>query len=186
MSSETSLFPGALISPKIQEVLPKGYICRALQRSDFRHGQLDVLGGLTHVGEITEDQWTERYDAMNKCNNTYFVLVIVDTNRDAEKMIVGTGTLIVEQKFLYNLGMQGHIEDVAVAADQQGKKLGVLLIEALGHIAEHVGCYKACISLLTILDCHPEREGFYLKCGYEKRGLEMHRYHDPVAQKYSV
>lgn len=52
---------------------------------------------------------------------------------------------------LYKLGMQGHIEDVAVAADQQGKKFGVLLIQALGHIAEQIGCYKACIPALVTI-----------------------------------
>jgi len=36
----------------------------------------------------------------------------------------------------------GHIEDIAVAKDQQGKKLGLRIIQALDGIAEAVGCYK--------------------------------------------
>ena len=36
----------------------------------------------------------------------------------------------------------GHIEDIVVNKDQQGKKLGLRIIEALGYIAEKVGCYK--------------------------------------------
>lgn len=43
---------------------------------------------------------------------------------------------------LYKLGTQGHIEDIAIKADQQGKKLGLRLIEALDYVAEKVGCYK--------------------------------------------
>jgi len=38
----------------------------------------------------------------------------------------------------------------------------------------------------TILDCSPAKEGFYIKCGYEKAGLEMHCYYDADAQKHRV
>jgi glucosamine-phosphate N-acetyltransferase len=38
--------------------------------------------------------------------------------------------------------MVGHIEDIAVAKDQQGKKLGLRIIHTLDAIAETVGCYK--------------------------------------------
>lgn len=41
-----------------------------------------------------------------------------------------------------NLGMVGHIEDISVAKDQQGKKLGQIIIETLSGVAEKVGCYK--------------------------------------------
>jgi hypothetical protein len=40
------------------------------------------------------------------------------------------------------LGLVGHIEDIAVAKDQQGKKLGLRIIQALDAVAEAVGCYK--------------------------------------------
>lgn len=43
---------------------------------------------------------------------------------------------------IHNLGLVGHIEDIAVAKDQQGKKLGLRIIQALDHIAEKLGCYK--------------------------------------------
>ena len=88
----------------------------------------------------------------------------------------------------------GHIEDIAVDADQQGKKLGLRVIQALTGISENSGCYK------TILNCsdHNMREfscsfslsvsfsvlsmgtdflcvpdvaclAFYEKCGFEKK-----------------
>ncbi len=98
MSSETGLFSETLVSQKAQEALPEGYFFRPLQRSDFKHGHLDVLRGLAHVGDITEEQWTEQYDNMSRCNGTYFVLVIVNKNLETEQSIVGTGTLIVERK----------------------------------------------------------------------------------------
>jgi GNAT superfamily N-acetyltransferase len=75
---------------------------------------------------------------MSKRNDEYFLLCITDSS-DA---IVGTGALIVERKFIHQLGLVGHIEDIAVAKDQQGKKLGLRIIQALDFVAEKVGCYK--------------------------------------------
>jgi glucosamine-phosphate N-acetyltransferase len=97
MASATSLFSTDLVSPKVKAALPEGYTLRPLQRSDFQKGHLDVLRDLAHVGDITEKQWTERFDWMLACNGSYYVLVIVDENRDGGK-IVGTGTLIIEKK----------------------------------------------------------------------------------------
>jgi glucosamine-phosphate N-acetyltransferase len=76
---------------------------------------------------------------------------------------------------IHNLGIVGHIEDIAVAKDQQGKKLGLRIIQALDYVAEKVGCYK------SILDCSDANEGFYVKCGFKRAGLEMAHYYQ--AQK---
>lgn len=73
---------------------------------------------------------------------------------------------------IHHLGLVGHIEDIAVAKDQQGKKLGLRIIQALDYVAEHVGCYK------TILDCSEANEGFYVKCGFKRAGLEMAHYYN--------
>lgn len=93
---------------------------------------------------------------------------------------------------IHNLGLVGHIEDIAVAKDQQGKKLGLRIIQALDYVAEKVGCYK--VSALsvrgprwffflltlpqTILDCSEANEGFYVKCGFKRAGLEMAHYYE--------
>ena len=51
---------------------------------------------------------------------------------------------------IHNLGLVGHIEDIVVNKDQQGKKLGLRIIEALDYIAEKVGCYKVSIILIIV------------------------------------
>jgi glucosamine-phosphate N-acetyltransferase len=75
---------------------------------------------------------------------TYYSIVILDKTSDK---IVGVGTVFIERKFLRGLGSVGHIEDIAVDKSQQGKKLGLRIIEALTSISENSGCYK------TILNC---------------------------------
>jgi glucosamine-phosphate N-acetyltransferase len=163
----TPLFDTTFISPEVLSQLPEGYSCRPLQRNDFHNGFLDVLRVLTTVGDVTEEKWNERYEWIAHRNDEYFMLVITD---DSSK-VVGTGALVVERKFIHNLGMVGHIEDIAVAKDQQGKKLGLRIIQALDYVAEKVGCYK------SILDCSEANEGFYIKCGFRRAGLEMAHYY---------
>ncbi|SLM33316.1 glucosamine-phosphate n-acetyltransferase [Lasallia pustulata] len=105
---------------------------------------------------------------MSGRGDEYFLLCVCD----GEGRVVGTGGLVVERKFIHNLGLVGHIEDIAVLKNQQGKKLGLRIIQALDYVAEKIGCYK------TILDCSEANEGFYVKCGYKRAGLEMAHYYE--------
>ncbi|TVY80998.1 Glucosamine 6-phosphate N-acetyltransferase [Lachnellula suecica] len=167
-AGEAGLFTSDLVSPTIAASLPESYTLRSLRKSDYARGFLDCLRVLTTVGDVTQEQWEERYDWMNtQGKGGYYLLVVDDGNR-----IVGTGALIVERKFIHNLGIVGHIEDIAVAKDQQGKKLGLKIIQALDFIAEKTGCYK------SILDCSEANEGFYVKCGFKRAGLEMAHYYE--------
>ncbi|KKY21707.1 putative glucosamine 6-phosphate n-acetyltransferase [Phaeomoniella chlamydospora] len=70
---------------------------------------------------------------------------------------------------IYNRGIVGHIEEVVVLKGEQGKGLGLKVIQALDSVAKSVGCSK------LILNCSPENIPFYEKCGYEKAGQEMSR-----------
>ncbi|KAL1993792.1 hypothetical protein VTN49DRAFT_2461 [Thermomyces lanuginosus] len=165
--ADEPLFSPSLIPQDIQDLLPEGYVARPLRRSDYAHGYLDVLRVLTTVGDITEDMWNERYSYLARRNDEYYLIVIAD----GTGKIVATGSLIVERKFIHTLGLVGHIEDIAVARDQQGKKLGLRIIQTLDAVAAKVGCYK------SILDCSEANEGFYLKCGFKRAGLEMAHYY---------
>lgn len=57
-----------------------------------------------------------------------------------------------------NLALNGRIEDIAVARDQKGKKMGLRILEALVHISCQAGSYKVSLSnfvsrfLLTVVD----------------------------------
>ncbi|ERF70171.1 Glucosamine 6-phosphate N-acetyltransferase [Endocarpon pusillum Z07020] len=164
----TSLFSSSLISAEVSSRLPEGYSIRPLRRSDYNGGFLPTLKVLTTVGDISEEAFTTRYDFMATRNDTYYILVVCDENNT----VVGTGAVVVERKFIHNLGMVGHIEDIAVAKNQQGKKLGLRIIQALDYVAEKVGCYK------SILDCSEANEGFYVKCGFKRAGLEMAHYYE--------
>lgn len=150
-STDGPLFPASLISPEVIASLPTDYTIRPLRRSDFKRGYLDVLRVLTTVGEISEEQWDQRFDWIASRNDEYYMLVVCD----GEDRVVGTGSLIVERKFIHSLGLVGHIEDIAVEKGQQGKKLGLRIIQALDYVAAQVGCYKVCFLALLMLFLPP-------------------------------
>jgi glucosamine-phosphate N-acetyltransferase len=173
--THVGLFSDDLVSPEVVSKLPEGYRLRALRPTDYNAGFLDCLRVLTTVGEFTEEQFSEQFEAM-RASGSYYIIVVEDPSR-AEKPVVATGALITERKFIHSLGAVGHIEDIAVAKDQQGKKLGLRVIQALDYVAEQVGCYK------TILDCSEANEGFYVKCGFRKAGLQMAHYYEAGKSK---
>jgi glucosamine-phosphate N-acetyltransferase len=117
---------------------------RPLASTDYKRGHLDVLKVLTVVTDPGEEAWVAQFNAIKAATNTYYSIVMVDKATDR---IIGVGTVFIERKFLRGLGSVGHIEDIAVDERQQGKKLGIRVIEALTGISENSGCYK------TILNC---------------------------------
>ncbi|CAG8573567.1 8508_t:CDS:2, partial [Funneliformis mosseae] len=146
-TQENLLFTSKLISPEVQAALPKGYTIRPLASDDYERGFLDVLSVLTVIGNITKAQFlgtlTAQTCSLTSHNHEYFTLVIVSP----QNRIVGAGTIFVERKFIRNTGLVGHIEDIAVDKNQQGKKLGLRIIQALKYTGAKTGCYK------VILDC---------------------------------
>ncbi|KAK7050497.1 glucosamine 6-phosphate N-acetyltransferase [Favolaschia claudopus] len=161
------LFPASLISQDLKSQLHPDVHIRPLASTDHSRGHLTVLSVLTVATDLGEAAWSAQFNAMRGAPQTYYSLVIVDKNSDR---IVGAGTVFIERKFLRGLGSVGHIEDIAVDKQQQGKKLGIRIIQALTHISENIGCYK------TILNCSRDNVPFYVKCGFEEKECEMAKY----------
>lgn len=74
--------------------------------------------------------------------------------------------------------MCGHIEEISIAKEHQGKGLGLKMVRALNALAAAVGCYK------TILNCGERTEQFYVKCGYHNSGIEMSQYFEEAVDSY--
>ncbi len=111
-----------------------------------------MLGVLTQAPDVGAEAWAAQFQAMRSETATYYILVVVSRETD---QIVASGGVFVERKFLRGLGRVGHIEDIAVAREMQGKKLGLRMIQALTQISEDVGCYK------TILNCNENNIGTF-------------------------
>lgn len=94
--ADQGLFSTDLINPAVASALPAGYTVRSLRQSDYDAGFLDCLRVLTTVGEISKDQFNDRYKWMTT-QDGYYVLVIEDSS-SGKPVVVGTGALVVERK----------------------------------------------------------------------------------------
>jgi glucosamine-phosphate N-acetyltransferase len=109
--------------------------------------------------EFTKQQFLDR---MNYIKN-YSDIWVIEEN----KQLVATATIIYEQKFIHNLCILAHVEDVCVREDFRGKGFGKILMNHLEQQAKEKGCYK-----ITLV-CSQENSEFYEKCDLEVRGLQM-------------
>lgn len=141
-----------------------GLLVRPVQNSDYDGRLLMLLGQLTTVGNITRSFFEARIAALGA---TVHMLVVEDMET---KQVVSAGTLLIESKFIHQAGLAGHIEDVVVDSTVRGKGLGKLIIHKLVELAEASGCYK------VILDCAKSNVGFYEKCGFSEKEVQMARY----------
>ena len=140
---------------------------RLLKPSDlkFKSGFWKTLANLAPGKKVSYSQAARAYQRAKKQGN--YIYVAVDS---ADGQIVGTVTLLVEQKFIRNLALAGHIEDVVTQKGFEGQGVASKLIEAALKKAKALGCYK------VILDCRQELVGFYGRFGFEEAEVEMKIY----------
>ena len=134
---------------------------RLLQLDDYYKGFLQLLEQLTTVdaNNISFEEFKNQY---NKMQST--VYVIYDTQNDT---IIGTGSLLIEHKFIHKLGSVGHIEDIVIDKNYRNNGLGKKIIDTLINIAKNNGCYK------VILDCDIKNTTYYEHIGFLNKGNYM-------------
>lgn len=137
---------------------------RRLELGDKSKGFIDLLSQLSSCPQITDAQFELRFSELAALAEDHIICVIEDPSTGR---IVATGSVFVEKKFLRGCGKVGHIEDVVVDDGVRGKKLGQKVVNYLADHAKRVGCYK------VILDCTPELRGFYEKCGFVEKNVQM-------------
>ena len=105
-------------------------------------------------------------DFCNFVNNKHIIVILLIENNN----IIGSGTILYEQKLIHNYGVVAHIEDVIISKEYRGKKYGKILIDYLIDEAKKNKCYK------IILNCDKNVKEFYNKSNFNVSGLEMSYY----------
>jgi glucosamine-phosphate N-acetyltransferase len=136
-------------------------IIRELRKEDLWKGFFTSLDSLRETSSIDKNKANIIFDKIN--SNPDHMIVVAEL----DGKIVGATTLLIEQKFIHNGGIVGHIEDVAVDKKFQGQKIGEKIIKYLLEYAKNQGCYK------TILDCSDDVKPFYEKIGFKKVANEL-------------
>lgn len=141
------------------------FIIRELKEEDFSNGFFETLSNLAEVGKIRNDLNLARGILKRIGSDRNYRIIIAEDKQN--RQVIGTATLLIEQKFIHNGGKAGHIEDVATREGYEGKGIGKKVIEELIKIATENGCYK------VILDCNEKVIEFYEKTGFRKNAIMM-------------
>ena len=141
------------------------FIIRELKEEDFSNGFFETLSNLTDVGKIRNDLNLAKEILKKIDNYKNYRIIIAEDKQNCQ--VIGTATLLIEQKFIHNGGKAGHIEDVATRKGYEGKGIGKKIIEELIKIAKENECYK------VILDCNEKVMDFYEKIGFRKHAIMM-------------
>lgn len=140
------------------------FLVRRIKEADFENGFFETLSNLTTVGDIRFNEY--RMEIINRILGDQNYIIIVAEEQE-NHTIIGTATLLIEQKFIHNGGRVGHIEDVATRAGFEGIGVGKKIIQKLIEISKELQCYK------IILDCDNKVIGFYEKLGFKKKAVMM-------------
>lgn len=75
---------------------------------------------MSEVGKVTKEKFIDSFEKWYKGENV-FTVVAIDVTLD---LVVGTGTVMLEQKFTWNCSLVGHIEDIATLKSHEGNGIG--------------------------------------------------------------
>ena len=139
---------------------------REIEEDDIEKGFLETLDFLRNASGLDKNKTKEILKKI-KQNPDHIIHVAID-----DKKIVGSTTLFIEQKFIHDGGLVGHIEDVVVRKDYEGQGIGMKLVISLLDVAKQRKCYK------TILNCEDSLKSFYEKIGFKKATNEMRYDHN--------
>merc|ERR1712141_638335 len=142
-AEENYLFPAHLLE-KLQDVdikqvpslppLESSLLVRPLRLSDFDTGFLALLAQLTSVGEITRQQWEERWKEL-KSSSGYFIVVSDEyRGRQLGKLLVSSCSLLAKRLDCYKVTLN--------CADKMVK-----FYNSLGYSCEQGNANYLCIRL---------------------------------------
>ena len=138
---------------------------RDIVESDIDIGFLESLDSLRNASNLDKDT---AKDILKKIiGNPDHIIHVAEV----DGKIVGSTTLLIEQKFIHEGGKVGHIEDVVVSKEFEGRGIGIKLVTSLLEVAKTKNCYK------TILDCKNELIPFYERMGFKQESNQMRYNH---------
>lgn len=117
-----------------------------------------------NLDEFTKEQFNDQLKLI-KSNPYHKVMVAV-----LDGTIIGTITILIENKFIHNLSRVAHIEDVVVDNRCRLRGIGRSLIIKAIEVSKEFDCYK------IILDCSENNLAFYEKFGFVKKEHQMALY----------
>jgi glucosamine-phosphate N-acetyltransferase len=130
---------------------------------------INLLSMLTITSDLDNNNFINILDKINK-NSLIYIACINDINDIENFEIIGSGTILIEHKFIRGGMNVGHIEDIVVHSSYRKMGISQTILDKLKEFAKNNNCYK------IILDCKESISSVYKKNNFEITGLQMSHY----------
>jgi glucosamine-phosphate N-acetyltransferase len=140
------------------------FVVREIQLQDLSRGFFDTLSNLASIGNSISQHERAKM-ILSEIRSYPFYNIFVAVTEDGE--IIGSITILIEQKFIHDGGKVGHIEDVVTRIEYEGRGVGKALVVKALDFAKQKKCYK------VVLDCSKKNVEFYEKLGFKQHEISM-------------
>jgi glucosamine-phosphate N-acetyltransferase len=140
------------------------FVVREIQLKDLSRGFFDTLSNLASIGNSVSQHERAKM-ILSEIRSYPFYNIFVAVTEDGE--IIGSITILIEQKFIHDGGKVGHIEDVVTRIEYEGRGVGKALVLKALDFAKQKKCYK------VVLDCSKKNVEFYEKLGFKQHEISM-------------
>lgn len=137
---------------------------RLLEKGDYYKNYLQLMNQLRPTNVYSYSRFEKIFNEIQK-DKKHNIFVIEEDN-----IIVGTVTIVLETKFIYEGERLGHIEDLVVDKDYRKKGLGGKLIDHCISFCKANNCRK--IGLCS----RSNAQEFYYKKGFDVIGNYFAKY----------
>lgn len=136
------------------------------EKDAHRHFEMHkVLSTLTDAPDVGKHVFQTHLQSF--CSQNQYMAGVFDNEK-----LVGTGSIVFEQKITHDKTWAAHIEDVAILPEYQHRGVGRALIAHLVTTSKKHDppCYK------VTLQCTTKNVPFYEKCDFSRQGIAMAMY----------
>jgi glucosamine-phosphate N-acetyltransferase len=137
---------------------------REISVTDLGRGFFETLSNLAPVGRISEEPENAK-KVLHEITSNPFHKIFVAVKNDGE--IIGSNTVLIEQKFIRNGGRLAHNQDLATKKGYEGMGIAKALMDRSFGFARQMKCYK------VISECAEENVPFYEKFGFKKYQISI-------------
>jgi len=136
------------------------FIYRTLEKNDFKD-YLYLMNSFRKTNiDVDKDYFDNIYNTIIINNSTIIVCEFMGK-------LIGSITILIEQKIIHNFALYAHVEDVFIHEDFRHKKIGTELIKEALNYCKKIKVFK------VSLNCSDELEKFYSLNNFEKRQINM-------------
>jgi glucosamine-phosphate N-acetyltransferase len=138
---------------------------RRLVKTDLDIYYYNLLNQLSKNSEDSTYDHEKFVNAFENLSSNTFIFIIIMGEK-----IIGTISIIIEQKLLHNGGKVGHIEDFVIDKYHCSNGFGSKLLDFAVDFCKENSCYKC------ILNCSENLKKYYEKHNFQNKNIQMSIY----------